>query len=150
MMDAVWIKVFVLTLSECVAPAGKTVCQEQELQMQFLAQTECEVALQQLIELKDQSADTIVNRDKSGCAPSARQAEAFASADAVKAASNAPRWHEPTPTEPPAASAMAHEKRLENLASCEESLGIAPCKLGDIIVEAASSGKPVEVWRRSN
>ncbi|MDH4125181.1 MAG: hypothetical protein OEW64_00075 [Gammaproteobacteria bacterium] len=149
-MDAVWIKVFVLTLSECVAPAGKTVCQEQQLEMQFLAQAECEAALQQLLELKDQSASTIVNRDKSGCTPSARQADGFPSADAVKAASDAARWHEPNTTTADTAPVLPHAERLANLSTCEESLGIAPCKLGDIIVEAASSGKQVEVWRRSN
>ncbi len=149
-MDAIWIKVFILTLSECVAPAGKTVCQEQQLEMQFLAQAECEVALQQLIEIKDQSANTIVNRDQSGCAPSARQAEAFPSAEAVKAASDAGRWHEPAAITTAAPSAMAHEERLASLKSCEETLGVAPCKLGDIIVEGASTGRPVEIWRRSN
>lgn len=149
-MDPVWIKVFILTLSECVAPAGKTVCQEQQLEMQFLAQAECEVALQQLIEIKDQSASTIVNRDKSGCAPSARQTEAFPSADAVKAASNAGGWHEPAAVTTAAPPAVAHEERLQNLASCEESLGIAPCKLGEIIIEGASTGKSVEIWRRNN
>lgn len=149
-MDAVWIKVFVLTLSECVAPAGKTVCQEQQLEMQFLAQAECEAALQELIELKDQSANTIVDRSKSGCAPSARQAQGFPSADAVKAASNAGRWQEPAAGTTGAASTTAHEERLASLKSCEETLGVAPCKLGDIIVEGASTGKPVEIWRRSN
>ena len=149
-MDAVWIKVFILTLSECVAPAGKTICQEHEVEMQFLAQAECEAALQQLIALKDESATTIVNRQKSGCAPSARQAEAFPGPDAVKAASNADRWREPSATAAGSAATLPHEERLASLSTCEESLGIAPCKLGDIIVEAASTGKPVEVWRRSN
>jgi hypothetical protein len=149
-MDAVWIKVFILTLSECVAPAGKTVCQEHEVEMQFLAQAECEVVLQQLIALKDESATTIVNRQKSGCAPSARQAKAFPSPEAVKAAGNADRWHEPVATAAGAASTVPHEERLANLKTCEESLGVAPCKLGDIIVEGASTGKTVEVWRRSN
>ena len=35
-MDTAWIQVFVLTLSECVAPAGKAVCQEREFDLQFL------------------------------------------------------------------------------------------------------------------
>ena len=35
-MDTAWIPIFILTFAECVAPAGKTVCQEQEFQLQFL------------------------------------------------------------------------------------------------------------------
>ncbi|MDA1062880.1 MAG: hypothetical protein O2907_00860 [Proteobacteria bacterium] len=150
MMDPVWIKVFILTLSECVAPAGKTVCQEHEVEMQFLAQAECEVALQQLIALKNQSATTIVNGQESGCAPSARQVQAYASPDAVKAASNAGQWHEPAAATEDAASTVSHAERLASLSICEESLGIAPCRKGDIIVEATSSGIPVEIWRRDN
>jgi hypothetical protein len=145
-MDPTWIQVFVLTLSECVAPVGKTVCQENEIEMQFLSETECQVALVQLITLKDQFENTIVNRQASGCAVSARQTDAFASLDDAKAASDADHWRDPegddgTPAEVP------HSDRLENLKTCEESLGIAPCKLGDIIIEGTVDGRPVEVWR---
>ena len=34
-MDTAWIQVFVLTLSECVAPAGKTICQEQAFELDY-------------------------------------------------------------------------------------------------------------------
>jgi hypothetical protein len=146
-MDAVWIKVFVLTLSECVAPAGKTVCQQHDIEMQFLAETECEAALEQLISLKDQSSNTIVNRQKSGCAPAAREAEAFASPDAVRAASDGERWHGPVAASATTAPSVSYAQRLASLRSCEESQGVAPCKLGDIIVEATGDGKPVEIWR---
>lgn len=146
-MDPVWIKVFVLTLSECVAPAGKTVCQEQQIQMQFLAEAECEAALVQLIALKDQFDNTIVNRPKSGCTASARQTETYASLDEAKAASNADQWHDPDAETESAASAIPHSERLKELVSCEESLGLAPCKSGDIIVEAANTGTPVEIWQ---
>jgi len=146
-MDAVWIKVFVLTLSECLAPAGKTICQEHEIEMQFLARAECEAALEQLITLKDQSASTIVNRHKSGCAPTARQTEAFPSADAVQAASENESWRDPAADNTTAASTIPYAQRLAGLKTCEESLGIAPCRSGDIIVEAAGTGKSVEVWR---
>ena len=148
-MDAVWIKVFVLTLSECLAPAGKTVCQEHEIEMQFLARSECEAALEQLITLKDQSANTIVNRQKSGCTPSARQTEAYPSADAVQAASGDAQWRDPVADDAAAASTIPYAERLASLKTCEESLGIAPCRSGDIIVEAPSTGKPVEVWRKA-
>ncbi len=147
-MDPVWIQVFVLTLSECVAPAGKTVCQEHEIEMQFLSEAECEVALTELVSLKDQFENIIVNRHKSGCAASARQSEAYASLEAAKAASDADNWRDPNADdETMAASKVLHTDRLENLQPCEESLGITPCKLGDIIVEATLSGRRVEVWR---
>jgi hypothetical protein len=149
-MDAVWIKVFVLTLSECVAPAGRTVCQEQAVEMQFLTQAQCEAALEQLLTLKDQSSNTIVNRQKSGCSPSARETEAFASVEAARAASDKQRWREPGAAVSNENSTVPHEERLADLSSCEETHGVAPCKMGDIIVEGAGSGRAVEVWRRDN
>ena len=146
-MDAVWIKVFVLTLSECIAPAGKTVCQEHELEMQFLASAECEAALEQMISIREQSPNIIVNRQKSSCAPSAREVQAYASVEDAKQAGNSTGWRDPAAAESVAASAQSYAERLASLKSCEESAGLAPCRLGDIIVEATSDGKPVEVWR---
>ena len=72
-MDPAWIQVFVLTLAECVAPAGKTVCQEREFDLQFLTRADCEFALEQLVSLKDDSASVIIYRDKSSCAPSRKE-----------------------------------------------------------------------------
>jgi len=86
-MDTSWIQVFVLTLSECVAPAGKTVCQEQEFDLQFLTRADCEFALEQLVTLKEESASVIVDRSKSSCAASARESAVFASLKAVSAVS---------------------------------------------------------------
>jgi len=145
-MDTTWIQVFVLTLSECVAPAGKTVCQENEIEMQFLTKAECEVALQELVSLKDQFDDVIVNRQKSGCSVSARESNSYASLEDAKAASDAQDWREAKPQET-AASLLPHKERLKKLQTCEDSMGVAPCKSGDIIVESAVSGREVEVWR---
>ena len=145
-MDTTWIEVFVLTLSECVAPAGKTVCQENEIEMQFLTRADCEVALQELVSLKDQFDNVIVNRSKSGCSVSARESESFDSLDDAKAASNAEIWKDAEPQEK-AASLVPHEERLEKLQSCEDALWIAPCKYGDIIVESSVGGREVEIWR---
>lgn len=145
-MDTTWIQVFVLTLSECVAPAGKTVCQENEIEMQFLTRAECEVALQELVTLKDQFDNVIVNRQKSGCAASARESKSFASLEEAKAASNSDDWRDVEPTET-AASLVPHAERLKKLKTCEDSLGVAPCKSGDIIVESSVSGREVEIWR---
>lgn len=144
-MDMTWIQVFVLTLSECVAPAGKTACQDHEIEMQFLSRAECQVALQELVTLKDQFENVIINRQKSGCSVSARESKSFASLDAAKAASNADEWRD-ADTEK-AASLLPHEDRLKKLKTCEDSLGIAPCKSGTIIVESTVSGREVEVWR---
>ena len=145
-MDTTWIQVFVLTLSECVAPAGKTVCQENEIEMQFLTRADCEVALQELVSLKDQFDNVIVNRNRSGCSVSARESESFDSLEDAKAASNAEVWKDMEPQEK-AASLVPHEERLEKLQSCEDALWIAPCKYGDIIVESSVGGREVEIWR---
>lgn len=148
-MDTAWIQVFVLTIAECVAPAGKTVCQEREFELLFLTEADCQVALQQLVTLKEESADVIVNRQKSGCAPTAREREAFASVEAINEANkDTIGWRVPGPEDPEAAATrVAHRDRLENLKTCEESRGVAPCKIGEIIIEGAN-GEPVEVWRR--
>ncbi len=147
-METAWIKVFVLVLSECVAPAGKTVCQDQQIEMQFLSRAECEVALEQLVSLKDQFRNVIVNRQQSSCTASAREQDVFASLeDAKSAASDDAGWREPQDGEPQmVASSVSHQSRVEELTSCEDSLGLAPCKMGDIIIEAAT-GRPVDVWR---
>ena len=144
-MDMTWIQVFVLTLSECVAPAGKTVCQDHEIEMQFLSRAECEVALQELVSIKDQFENTIINRQKSGCSVSARESKSFASLDAAKAASNEDEWRDVESEK--AASLVPHEDRLKKLKTCDDSLGVAPCKSGAIIVESTVSGREVEVWR---
>ena len=82
-MDTAWIQVFVLTLSECIAPAGKTVCQEREFELQFLTRADCEFALQQLVTLKQSADDVIVDAGKSRCVVSSREGRVFASAAAV-------------------------------------------------------------------
>lgn len=149
-MDTAWIQVFVLTLAECFAPAGKTVCQEREFDLQFLTREDCEYALEQLVSLKDESASVIVNRGKSSCAVSARERDVFASLDAVSAASQGMQdWQEPDAAEATTpATRVLYQNRLENLPNCSESDGESPCKMGGIIIEAAATGKSVDVWRR--
>lgn len=148
-MDTAWIQVFVLTIAECVAPAGKTVCQEQMFELQFLTEADCRVALEQLITLKEASANVIVDRAGSGCAPSAREAEAFASLEAISEANkDTIGWRRPGPGDGDASQTrMAYQERLAALESCEETKGVTPCKVGEIIIEDAM-GEPVEVWRR--
>ena len=42
----------------------------------------------------------------------------------------------------------AHSERLDALKSCEETNGVAPCKIGEIILEASADEPPPEIWRR--
>ena len=148
-MDTAWIQVFVLTISECIAPAGKTVCQEREFELQFLDQADCEFALEQLVALKSDSESIIVNPGKSSCTPSARQRDVFASVDAINEAFEGKEgWHAPDVEAPrPDFTQAAHQERLASLPSCEESNGATPCKVGEIIIEGATD-RSVEVWRR--
>ena len=149
-METAWIQIFVLTLAECVAPPGKMVCQESEFELQFLTQSDCESTLQQLVSLKDASDTVIVDKSKSGCAASARQQRVFASlAEVTEAAEDEQEWRAPQ-IQPPATGSTqdAHRSRLESLPSCETSKGVAPCKVGEIIVEDTGDVKPGEIWRR--
>ena len=148
-MDTAWIQVFVLTLSECVAPAGKTVCQEQSFELQFLTQADCEFALHQLVSLKQESDSVIIDPSRASCAPTARQQAVFASLNAIEEANpDKENWKAPEIKDAGVGVALAsHRERLEKLPECgAEGVGV-PCKMGDIIIEGAH-GEPVEVWRR--
>lgn len=149
-MDTGWIQVFVLTLAECVAPAGKTVCQQQEFELTFLTQADCEVAMEQLVTLKDASESTIVDKERSRCEATASRQSVFSSlAAASNAAGTQVAWRAPAAEEQGTATVDAdYQGRLEKLKTCDETKGVAPCKIGQIIVEDATSGEPVEVWRR--
>ncbi len=153
-MDTAWIQIFVLSLTECIAPAGKTVCQESQLEIEFLSRAQCELARKELVALKEASETVIIEPSDARCIATARQHEVFDSLAAVEAASSGlDGWTAPEPTEPSVASVRAsHVERLESLASCDDTGGTAPCKIGDIIIEAGSAGnsRPVEVWRRDN
>jgi hypothetical protein len=149
-MDSAWIKVFVLTISECVAPAGKQVCQQQEFELQFLTEADCRSAMQELVALADASKDVIVDHAASGCAPAARQANTFESLAAIdEAYKDEPGWHTPGAGTAPQAgkSSEAFHERLDTLKSCDDTHWVAPCKNDGIIVES-TSGEPVEVWHR--
>lgn len=148
-MATAWIKIFILTFAECVAPAGKTVCQEQQFELQFLSQADCEYALEQLIAMKDEADHVIVNRQKSGCAPSAVESDTFASLEAINEAyKDTAGWRVPGAGDVRRAVVNKdHRERLADLKSCEDTGGAVPCKIGDIIVEEAT-GDSVEVWKQ--
>ena len=148
-MDTTWIQVFVLTLSECVAPAGKTVCQQQQLELQFLTMDDCTAALEQLVALKDASESVIVDADRSKCAPTGRQVPSYASsADMNEAFGDVSDWRAPAAeNSAPDMITASHAERLASTKTCEETDGVAPCRMGDIILEGADI-RSVEVWRR--
>jgi hypothetical protein len=147
-MATAWIQVFILTFAECVAPAGKTVCQEQQFELQFLIRADCDYALEQLIAMKDEADHVIVNRQKSGCVASAVESETFASLDAISEAhKDTAGWRVPGENDVQRTVVNKdHNERLAELMSCEETSNVVPCKIGDIIVEDAS-GDSVEVWK---
>ena len=147
-MATAWIQVFILTFAECVAPAGKTVCQEQQFELQFLSRADCEYALQQLTAMKNEAEHVIVNQQKSGCAPSAAKSETYVSLEAINEAhKESAGWRVPGDSDVRrAAVSKDHAERLAELMSCEETSNVVPCKIGDIIVEDAS-GDSVEVWK---
>lgn len=148
-MEAAWIQVFILTFAECVAPAGKTVCQEQQFELQFLSKADCEYALEQLIVMKDQAQNVIVNRQKSGCAPSAAKSAMFESLEAINEANlDTAGWRvRDADGVGQRVVSQDYKERLNDLMSCDETSNIVPCKIGDIIVEEAT-GDRVEVWKR--
>ena len=149
-MDTAWIPIFVLSFAECVAPAGKTVCQEHEFELQFLTQADCEAALEQLIAVKDASETIIVDKKQSRCAPSARQHAVYANLAEVSAAvADDEAWIAPATQEPVTDSMRnVHQERLASLPSCEDSKGVAPCTIGEIIIEEAAAPNQVEIWQR--
>ncbi|MEX2123100.1 MAG: hypothetical protein WD795_04345 [Woeseia sp.] len=150
-MDTGWIQVFVLTLSECIAPAGKTVCQEQEVQYQFVDKAECETVLQQLVDYSAGSDKVIVNENRSSCLPTTKEQPVFASLDEANAElADAEGWGVLQPEQEREESAQtqtAHQERLAKLPDCEATNRTPPCKVGQIIIEA-EGGQELEVWKR--
>lgn len=151
-METGWIQVFVLTLAECVAPEGKTVCQEREFELEFLDRAHCERALEQLVDLKSRVDDVIVDAEASRCTPTARQRENWPDRAAINAAhADVGDWREPPAVEetPVDDTREAHRERLARLPACDETGGEPPCKVGQIIVEEEPPEK-IEVWRRDD
>lgn len=158
-MDTGWIQVFVLTLVECVAPAGKSVCQEQQVQYQFVDREECETVLQQLVDYSAGSEYVIVNESASSCLPTAKQQPVYESLEAAnEQLGDTEGWGELDARQRQAEAgteggdnggetAAAHQQRLASLPDCAATNRRPPCKVGQIIVEA-EGGQELEVWRR--
>lgn len=156
-MDTAWIQVFVLTLSECVAPSGKTVCQPQETQYVFYDRRDCEAVLQDLVAAKKNDENVIVNPDRSRCLPTARQRPVYASLEeAEQALADTSGWgiipageqQNAGQQQPPDATRMAYMDRLQNLPECNEEKTVTPCKVGQIIVESPPEEEEVEIWQK--
>lgn len=156
-MDTAWIQVFVLTLSECVAPSGKTVCQPQETQYVFYDRRDCEAVLQDLVAAKKNDENVIVNPDRSRCLPTARQRPVYASLEeAEQQLADTAGWGIiPAGEQPdegqqqsPDATRMAYMDRLQSLPECNEQKTVTPCKIGQIIVESPPEEEEVEIWQK--
>jgi hypothetical protein len=149
-MDTAWIKVVVLTLAECVAPEGKTVCQEQEVQYFFFDEVECEKVLGQLTDYRDGFDDVIVNRKDSSCQPAAKNWPIFDSrsdADqyfAEKEGLGVLSDDEPAPKD---FMQERHEKRLQALPACNDDNLVTPCRRGNIIIEGKTENETA-VWKK--
>ncbi|MEX0976343.1 MAG: hypothetical protein WDZ50_04525 [Woeseia sp.] len=162
-MDTAWIQVFVLSLSECVAPAGKTVCQEQLVQYEFYDRAECEAVLQQFIEYSAGAENIIINTEKSQCLATVRQSQTFRTLqqanrelgnienlDTLPLEDDAQEdAQEGAEQDTPRESSTEHAARLEKLPDCDSDYSITPCKVGQIIVETDAT-REIPVWRRDN
>jgi len=42
----------------------------------------------------------------------------------------------------------AHQDRLKNLHECADVADVPPCRIGEIIIEAADDSKRTEVWQQ--
>ena len=149
-MDAAWIKVIVLTLAECVAPEGKTVCQEQEVQYYFFDEVECQKVLEQLIDYRDGFDNVIVNKEDSSCLPAAKNSQVFRSwSEADRFFAGTEGWgilyDEPAPKD---FWQDRHDKRLQDLLVCDGENLITPCRRGDIIIEGVTENE-TEVWKNN-
>lgn len=151
-METAWIQVFVLTLTQCIAPAGKMVCQEETVDYQFTNEEDCARALVQLVDLAARSDNILVDRQRSNCHPAARESVVFASADDAKAtlANSEGFVLIDGKSPPPDFMQAADDERLKNMKTCEETNGVAPCKIGQIILEAAAAEPKSEIWRRQD
>ncbi len=147
-MDTAWIQVFVLTISECVAPAGKTVCQQQVSEIDFLSQADCEAALEQFVESKNANERVILNVDQTMCSSTARKREVWPSMEGINEALADSQGYTPANIEEAEADfqQVAHEQRLSEVPECTEQANTYPCRQGPIIVEEPPS-RSVEVWR---
>ncbi len=149
-METAWIQVFVLTLTQCIAPAGKMVCQEETVEYHFTNEDDCARALVLMVDLAARAENILVDRQRSDCSPAVKESIVYADSDGAKSSlANSENFvlidgKEP----PPDFMQAAHSERLEGMKSCDDTNGVAPCRIGEIIVEAAAESTETEVWHR--
>lgn len=148
-METAWIQVFVLTLTQCIAPAGKVVCQEELVQFHFASQEDCDRALRQMVDIAATAQHVIVNEEGSRCNVAAKEAQVFASVEAANETitEGAELLVLKNEEQPADFTQTAHQERLSRLRECDTVSGVAPCKIGEIIIEAASEDN-TEIWQQ--
>jgi len=151
-METAWIQVFVLTLTQCLAPAGKMVCQEETVEYYFASEDDCARALVQMVDLAASADNILVDRERSDCKPGIKETRVFASGDDARSSMSSGRdvvlIDNKVP--PPDFMQSTHNDRLKDMQSCDETDGVAPCKIGDIIIEAAAEVRKSQVWQQEN
>jgi hypothetical protein len=149
-METGWIQVFVLTLTQCIAPAGKMICQEETVEYRFTSEDDCARALVQMVDLAARADNILVDRQKSDCKPGVMESKLFASGDDARSSmsTSAGVVLIDNKAPPPDFMQSEHADRLKETKACEETNGVAPCKIGDIIVEAATESPKSQVWRQ--
>lgn len=151
-METVWIQVFVLTLTQCIAPPGKMVCQEEAVEYHFVNQDDCEQALSQMISVASGADNVIVNQNRSHCRAAAVESMAFENLDEVNRKFPGTGGAQVNADEqrPADFTQSAHQERLNDLHNCEDVAGVPPCKIGQIIIEAETAAEPkkAEIWRQ--
>ena len=151
-METAWIKVFILTLTQCMAPAGKMICQEETVEYQFASEEDCAQALVQIVDLAARADNILVDRQKTDCKPAVKESPVFADGDTARASlgSNASAILINDKVPPTDFLRAAHDARLKETKPCDETNGVAPCRIGEIIVEAATESRSSGVWRQQN
>lgn len=84
-METAWIQVFVLTLTQCIAPSVKMICQQESVEFQFADQVDCEVALAQMLEVAARVDNVIVVRENSHCRAATKEVRVFGDAESAGA-----------------------------------------------------------------
>jgi len=151
-MEIAWIKVFVLTLTQCIAPAGKMVCQEEVVEYQFASAEDCDRARVQMIDLAERADNVLIDRASAQCETRAIESSVYASSNdtGVSVATSAGMAADGGEGPRPDFLQAAHAERLQGLKSCEETDGVAPCKIGSIIIEPAAESSSDQIWRQQN
>ena len=149
-METAWIQVFVLTLTQCIAPAGKMVCQEETVEYYFASEDDCARALVQMVDLAARADNILVDRERSDCKPGIKETRVFASGDDARSSMSSGQdvvlIDNKVP--PPDFMQSAHNDLLQDMQSCEETDGVAPCKSGDILIDAAAEVRKSQVWQQ--